>query len=160
MTMPLAKTAAESMDIDDSATGVRTQDAMRVELSADRLLRAKFAYTARHAWSEVEAAGGEGYGLVRGTGVRPRAGDLVLARVVEIGQHKRIESHDSYRRHLFVGDEIVVAYGARYAPDQFLAELPTSLDTTSLVAAGGIAADVREQHARIAPATRIEPIGL
>lgn len=44
----------------------------------------------------------------------PRPGDLVLARVDTIGQHPRIEWPDGRRAKLYVGDEIIVAYGGRH----------------------------------------------
>src|SRR5690606_8350939 len=50
-------------------------------------------------------------------GVAPKAGDLVLARVEQIGHHARSELRDGRRSALYVGDEILLAYGARYAPD-------------------------------------------
>lgn len=143
-----------------AGVAVSVDGTQRVDLTPRRLRRAKKAYTVRHFAAATRDNGCEGYALVRGTGVRPRAGDLVLARIVSIGQHKRLESFNSRRRNLFVGDEIVVAYGDRYAPDQFLAHVPGDLDFTNLVAAGGIAGEVVQKHAAISPATVIEPIGL
>lgn len=64
------------------------------------------------------------YDLVSGPDVAPALGDLVLARVVEIGKHTRLEGPGSRRQLLFPGQEILLAYGNRYAPDQFLAEIP------------------------------------
>lgn len=131
-----------------------------VTISPRRLRRAKKSYNARALARRVREDGAENYRLVRGSQVRPQPGDLVLARVETIGQHKRLESHTSRRRHLFTGDEVVVAYGHRYAPDQFLAEVPGDLDFTHLVAAGGLAGRVIAQHSGVSPATVLEPIGL
>ena len=91
-------------------------------LSRDRLARAKSAYTTRR----VDFA--KATRLIA-SGVRPRAGDLVLARVERIGQHGRIELANGRRAQMHVGDEIIVCYGARYAPDQFEAYVPDDLDT-------------------------------
>lgn len=121
-------------------------------LPQTRVCAAKTAYTTRH----VEMA--RATRIV--TSGRPHVGDLVLARVVEIGQHTRIERPDGRRARLFVGDEIIVVYGNRYAPDQFEAVIPEDLGPCELVAAGGVAAVVRAAHERMLPATRIEPIGL
>ena len=92
----------------------------------------KAAYTTRHVRLEsacsVELAD------------RPETGDLVLARVTELGQHYRLELPDGRRATLYEGDEIVVAYGNRYAPDQFEAVVPDDLRECDLVAGGGIAA--------------------
>jgi hypothetical protein len=92
--------------------------------------------------------------------VQPRAGDLVLARVDTLGQHARLELRTGRRAHLFPGDEIVVSYGNRYAPDQFEAELPGGLGPCHLVAAGGIASLMRSCHARMDEPTTIVPVGL
>lgn len=142
------------------AEGVRDDGVQDMPLPAERLRRAKISYNARALHSSARADAYQGYGVRRGRGVRPSSGDLVLARVVAIGQHKRLESHNSRRRSLFLGDEVIVAYGARYAPDQFLAETPEDLCYTHLVAAGGVAGKVVERHERIDPATMLEPIGL
>lgn len=144
----------------DTGRGVASAATETVELKPRRLRRAKKAYTVRHFAEQTRADGCEGYQLIRGREVHPQVGDLVLARVATIGQHKRLESFNSRRRNLFVGDEIVVAYGNRYAPDQFLASVPRNLDFTNLVAAGGLAGEVVDKHAGMSPATVIEPIGL
>jgi len=123
------------------------------ELHAARLDRAKFAYTTGPVRREQLAT------LL--TGDRsPRAGDLVLAKVTQIGQHKRVEQPDGRQSTLFPGDEIVVCYGHRYAPDQFEAEIPADLGPCHLVAGGGVASSVLSRHASVAAPTAIEPIGL
>lgn len=128
-------------------------------LSLRRLRRAKASYTTRFVSRRITADPG-GFGLLAGPGVRPRSGDVVLARVTEIGQHKRIEMPDSRRALLFPGDEVIVAFGNRYAPDQFEAEVPDDLGPTHLVAAGGLAGKVLSRHERIEDATSLEPLGL
>lgn len=97
--------------------------------------------------------------LVKGN-IIPQAGQLVLARVDKIGYHSKLELPSGRRATLFVGDEIIVSYGNRYAPDQFLAEVPSSLDECQLVASGGIAASVISKHNKIKNATKITPLGL
>lgn len=128
-------------------------------LDGQRLAAAKTAYTTRFLDRRI-CDDPRGYGLLTGDEVVPRAGDVVLARVVELGQHERLESPDSRRASLFVGDEILVAYGARYAPDQFEAEVPLDLGPTHLVAAGGLAGTVHSAHAAMKPATSLQPLGL
>lgn len=93
-------------------------------------------------------------------GVVPRPGDLVLATVAHLGQHTRLELPEGRRSQLYRGDEIVVAYGNRYAPDQFEAEVPGDLDECDLVAAGGIASRLVSKHTRVKNPTRIKPCGL
>ncbi|WP_051795016.1 molybdopterin-guanine dinucleotide biosynthesis protein MobB [Kibdelosporangium aridum] len=125
-----------------------TVDAVDVELAS-----AKPAHTVRH---------------VPMAALRPRlvtdrvplAGDVVLARVTEVGQHKRIELVGGRKADLFAGDTVLVAYGARYAPDQYEAAIPDGLGPCQLVAAGGIAAVVQSSHAMMTTATQLEPLGL
>ncbi|MEM7305443.1 MAG: DUF1611 domain-containing protein [Planctomycetota bacterium] len=91
---------------------------------------------------------------------RPAIGDVVLARVAEIGQHTRLQLTTGRRATLHPGDEILVCYGARYAPNQFEAYVPDDLGRCHLVAAGGIAGEVETQHRSMRKPTVIEPIGL
>jgi len=93
-------------------------------------------------------------------GAAPKAGDLVLARVEQIGHHARIELRDGRRSALYVGDEILLAYGARYAPDQFEAVVPDDLSACDLVAGGGLAGQVIARHSKTRAPTRLQPIGL
>ena len=135
-------------------------DSLRREpLTPRRLLQAKKAYTTRFLAERLEDSP-DGFFLPDGTGVAPDAGDIVLARIVCLGQHPRLESPASRRQSLFVGDEILVAYGHRYAPDQFLAKVPANLDPCQLVAAGGVAGQVIAHHALMGEATQLAPIGL
>ena len=90
----------------------------------------------------------------------PEIGDLVLARVVRTGQHRRIELPCGRRSTMHVGDEIVVAFGARYASDQFEAGLPVQLGACHLVAAGGVAASAYCKHSRMKNPTEIATIGI
>lgn len=92
---------------------------------------------------------------------RPRAGDLVLARVDALGQHPALQLVNGRRRNLFPGDEIVVAYGNRYASNQFESVVPETLGPCHLVAGGGLASRARSWHAKILRGpTEITPLGL
>lgn len=122
-------------------------------LAPDRLAHVKTAYTTRHVDFDGVAT------LL--TGARaPRSGDLLLARVVAIGQHKRIERPTGRQATLFLDDEVLVSYGHRYAPDQFEATIPDDLSPCHLVAAGGVAASVVAGHSAMGAPTALEPIGL
>ena len=120
---------------------------------AERLAAAKRAFTTRR----VDAA--QMLTLVTGD-LTPRAGDLVLARSVRLGKHRDLEAPTGRRCRLFPGDEILVAFGNRYAPDQFEAEVPPTLGPCHLVAGGGVAAEMIGHHALVKSATEIEVIGL
>ena len=119
-----------------------------------RLRRASWAFTTRRvphqaAWSTIPPNG------------RPLAGDLVLARVDAIGHHDGLQLPNGRRRQLFVGDEIVLAYGNRYACSQFEGLVPETMGPCHLVAAGGIAARAVSWHDRIVKGpTHITPIAL
>ncbi len=91
----------------------------------------------------------------------PEVGDLILARVDLIGHHGGLQLVNGRRRHMFPGDEIVVAYGNRYASSQFEAEVPGTFGPCHLVAGGGIASRAICWHAKISRGpTQITPIGL
>lgn len=136
-----------------------SRDTVIEPMDPTRLRRAFTAYTTRFVAAAIEADP-SGYNLEYGSDIVPQAGDVVLARVTQIGKHTRLESPVSRRQLLFPGQEILVAYGNRYAPDQFLAHVPESLAPCHLVAGGGVAGLVTEMHSRIDGATEIEPIGL
>ncbi len=122
-------------------------------LSPQRLAKAKAAYTTRrvdHAAIKTLLSGDQ----------KPKPGDLVLARVEAIGHHRRIELVTGRRAPLFVGDEIIVSYGHRYAPDQFESEVPEDLSSCHLVAGGGIASLCFNRHDRTKMPTSIQPLGL
>lgn len=119
----------------------------------ERIESAKWAYTTRRIDRNSALT-------LTHTDGAPRSGDLVLARVAKIGQHKRVELTNGRKSRLFVGDEIVVTYGNRYAPDQFEAIIPHALAPCHLVAAGGIAALLTFKHGSVKAPTAIEPVGL
>jgi hypothetical protein len=123
-------------------------------IDAQRAARVKRAYTTRHfAVAELQA-------LCSDPAARPHPGDLVLARIERIGKHAALELTDSRRATLFVGDEVLVAYAARYAPDQFEAVVPDSLAPCHLAASGGVAATVVSRRAGVVAPTELRPLGL
>ena len=124
-----------------------------------RLGLVKSAYTTRFV-SRLIDADPRGYGLMTGQHVVPQAGDVMLARVHKLGQHAAIMLPDGRRASMFEGDEILVAYGNRYAPDQFEGEVPDDLGPTNLLAAGGLAGTVISAHSSMKAPTQIQPLGL
>lgn len=121
--------------------------------------RVQASYTTRFVEAAVDA-NRDDYHLRTGLGVQPQPGDVVVARVAEIGNHKRVETAESRKAILFEGSLIMLAYGNRYAADQFLAHVPDTLQQCHLVAAGGIAGMVTEAHENMDEPTLIEPLGL
>ena len=90
----------------------------------------------------------------------PAAGDLCLVRVERLGQHRHIELVSGRRAALAVGDELIVAFGNRYATDQFEAVVPPTLGECHLVAGGGIAAMVVSRHVNMKLPTDIRALGI
>lgn len=114
---------------------------------------AKWAFTTRRVpWNAVHT-------LLTGD-LCPQAGQLVLARVTEIGAHTRIELANGRRATLYLDDELVLAYGNRYAPDQFEGVVPPDLGPCQLIAAGGLAGRELVRHETMDDPTQIEPVGV
>ncbi len=91
----------------------------------------------------------------------PQAGDLILAKVDSLGQHPGLQLPCGRRKQLFPGDEIVVAYGNRYASNQFESVVPETLGPCHLAAGGGIASRVLSWHVKMTKGpTQITPIAL
>jgi hypothetical protein len=135
-------------------TGGASPRDIRIEpLPHERLAGAKRAFTTRRMDPRRMKT------IVRGA-VRPRSGDLVLARVERLGQHKKLELTDGRRATMHLGDEIIVSYADRYAPDQFESQVPMRLGPTQLVASGGIASEMLSRNRGVRNATDIVPIGL
>lgn len=122
-------------------------------IDVQRLADARRAFTTRRADLPRDL-------MLLKHGVQPRQGDLVLARVMGVGHHTKLELPEGRRSQLYQGDEILVTYANRYAPDQFEAEVPDDLEDCHLVAAGGIAARMLSKHAKTRNPTRIRPLGL
>lgn len=121
-------------------------------LHAERLAKAKKAFTTRRIPIERMR-------MLLSPPAEPKAGDLVLARVDKVGHHKAIELPSGRKAALAPADEIVLAYGNRYAPDQFEAVVPPDLGPCDLVAAGGIASRATAWHDKTTFPTAITPLG-
>lgn len=133
--------------------GGRVSRAIVEVLEPTRLARARRAFSTRRVPPHAFRT------LVSGA-VRPRAGDLVLARIERVRQHPRIELPTGRRATLHAGDEVIVACGNRYASDQFEAFVPESLGAAHLVAGGGVAATMVERARGMRPATEVTLLGL
>ena len=88
------------------------------------------------------------------------SGDLVLAEVIAMGHHQRIQLAEGRPSDLYEGDLVVVAVGNRYAPDQFEGVAEISAEAADLLAAGGVIGRMRHRHAKMRPPTRLRPLGL
>ncbi len=146
-------TDLEAISADLTSTANTAPCFRRTSLSAERVSKAKRSFSTRRV-DLLQAS------QLITSDYRPQAGDLVLAKVDKLNQHKRLELPTGRRAVLFPGDEIIVAYGHRYAPDQFEAEVPEDLSPCNLVAAGGIASQCLSRNSKMRAATRITPIGV
>lgn len=146
---------AETLPV--QSTAARKDVQQRIDAARARAIRA--AYTTRFVAAELQR-NPQDFQIVRQARMVPAPGDVVIATVTELGKHKHLQSPASRRQLIFAGQEIMVAYGHRYAPDQFLAHVPQDLGPCQLVAGGGVASEVIEQHASIDQATQLEPVGL
>ncbi|GEK81651.1 DUF1611 domain-containing protein [Agrococcus baldri] len=144
MTITTATTTGQHEDTTDRRSAIA--------LAPGTLAGVKRAYSTRRV--DLDRAVAARFDLA------PSNGDLVLARVGEIGQHQRIELPSGRRAPMREGEQVIVAFSNRYAPDQFEAVVPDDLGPTSLVAGGGIAGRVVAQHAMMLDATELLPIGL
>lgn len=91
----------------------------------------------------------------------PNPGDLVLCRVDALGHHAGLQLPNGRRKQMFPGDEIIVAYGNRYASSQFEALVPSTFGPCHLVAGGGIASRAVGWHNKITKGpTHITPLAI
>ena len=119
-----------------------------------RIQNASWAFTTRRVSRDAVKA------LLPPEGT-PCPGDLVLASVDYLGQHPGLQLPSGRRKQLFPGDEIVVAYGNRYASNQFESVVPETLGPCHLVAGGGIASRAVSWHVNMKKGpTHITPIDL
>lgn len=88
------------------------------------------------------------------------SGDLVLAQITQIGQHKNIQLTQGRPSKLSVGDFIVLTCGDRYAPDQFHGSAQLDPDGSDLMAGGGLIGKVKEAHQSMSKPTQAKPLGL
>lgn len=135
------------MAIELARTGRPLEDAAVILASAKR------AFTTRRVPLSDMA-------MVVASDLAPRIGDLVVATIEKIGSHPRIELPSGRKAQLAVGDRVVLAYGNRYAPDQFEAIIEKMMGPCHMVAAGGIAATMVSRHEQMSRPTQIRPIGL
>lgn len=141
------------MDDHDSPGSALTPLNGRLRFGAERLGRAAWAYTTRRVTLQPNFR-------ISHQASAPRAGDLVLVRIDVLGFHRGLQLRNGRRKNLFPGDETVVVYGNRYAPNQFEAVIPKTLGPCQLVAGGGMAAKALSWHERIGNGpTQITPVG-
>ncbi|MGL6208830.1 MAG: hypothetical protein ACRC14_03250, partial [Paracoccaceae bacterium] len=121
-------------------------------IAAPLFHKAKWAFATRR----VDQAAASG---LDGDLAHARPGDLILGRVISIGQHQRIQLPTGRPAVLYPGDLIVMPCGARYAPDQFEGHAKINPDGCDMLAGGGCLGQMVARNERIKPPTRVQPLG-
>ena len=147
--------SSDSLDMRPTELGLSSGPMDDQRKTRVRLRLASWAFTTRRV------PPGAATTILDPAGRTPEVGDVVLARVDALGHHQALQLISGRRRHLFPGDEVVVAYGNRYASSQFESFVPESMGPCHLVAGGGIASRAANWHASVSRGpTEITPIGL
>lgn len=88
-----------------------------------------------------------------------KSGDLVLAEVQKIGNHKRLQLSDGRFSILYPKDRVVLACADRFAEDQYEGIAVLDPDGADLLAGGGVAGHMRARNGKIKTPTRLAVIG-
>jgi hypothetical protein len=152
-TQPVGESTAESQEAPAAEPADRKSRVELDLLDEARLAQAKAGFCTRRVPIEDMRT------LVSGH-IRPRAGDVALARIERVRQHKRIELTNGRKARLEPGDEVILACGNRYAADQFEGFVPDKLGPAHLIAAGGMAAVAAQRTLRMRAPTAIRLLGL
>lgn len=115
------------------------------------LANAKWTYSTRRVDRALVAGADRDFAAAR-------AGDLILAQVASLGQHARVQLATGRPSNIYPGDLIVLACGARYAPDQFEGLAEIDPEGADLLAGGGCVGRMVARNERIKPATRLLPM--
>lgn len=69
----------------------------------------------------------------------PKAGDVALFEVLQIGKHKTMQSDSKRNVAIFEGDQILAVFGDRYATEQFEGYVPSKIKSEyHILGAGGV----------------------
>ncbi len=77
----------------------------------------------------------------------PQAGDVALFEIIDLGKHTSIQGINGNNVYLFPGDQMLAAFGNRYATAQFEGYVPNSyLDEYHILGKGGVVGDIASMH--------------
>jgi hypothetical protein len=80
----------------------------------------------------------------------PKAGDVAVFRVLEIGKHKAIQGESGKNSYIFPGDYIMATFGNRYATNQFEGYVPNQYcEEYHILGMGGAIGIVETMHAKM-----------
>lgn len=78
----------------------------------------------------------------------PVSGDVALFEILEIGKHRTMQSDSKRNVALFPGDQILAAFGDRYATEQFEGYVPEQVMAEyHILGAGGVIGIVKSKNA-------------
>ncbi len=84
------------------------------------------------------------------TKYQPKAGDLAVFQVLEIGKHPSIQGTNGNNTYIFPGDHIMMAFGNRYATEQFEGYIPDTYQREyHILGKGGAVGVLASMHAKI-----------
>lgn len=80
----------------------------------------------------------------------PKAGDVAVFEVLEIGKHDSIQSTNGNNAYIFPGDRIMMAFGNRYATGQFEGYVPgTYLEKYQILGKGGAVGELKSMNVKL-----------
>lgn len=88
----------------------------------------------------------------------PKAGDLAVVQVTELGCHERITTRENMRLRIYAGDYLACVFGNRYATDAYEG-LVEDVENLSLLTAGGMIGTVRSRHRSTGRPTNVRFVG-
>jgi hypothetical protein len=120
--------------------------------------RIKWSY-ATHVLSDLPATGMDLDGRLGRLADPPNANDVIVAEVLEIGRHKKIELPCKRPSTLFPGDLVGMAYGYRYATRQFEGTVPAGHEPCHMLTVGGVCGEVVGMPTDMDPPTTLRSLG-
>ena len=89
----------------------------------------------------------------------PKPGDVALARLEKVGKNTNLELANGRRCSLHEGDVLAVAFGNRYATEQFEGYAGADGDRCDLLSMGGLCGLIRSKHANVSEPTKLRLLG-
>jgi len=92
----------------------------------------------------------------------PKSGDVAVFKVLSIGKHKAIQGENGNNTYIFPEDLILVAFGTRYATNQFEGYLPDKYYSKyQILGQGGVVGILKSMHAKFEDigATEVKLVG-
>ncbi len=89
----------------------------------------------------------------------PRAHDVLIGRVAEMGRHTGLELDSGRKSRFYPGDVLGLVFGHRYATRQFLGDVPPLMSCYHILSQGGVCGRVLSAPPKFSDPTLIEPLG-